>query len=167
MSTPGFYLVWSQSTVTLVGQVSGSFVQEEAIQGISFPGSTTTPLSINLASCARELNTFDNLINVKLYLTGDSDQIKIIQSDWPAIGGGLQISFDGGRTYNTFTTTYGYQATPSTWVLLPAEAIGLNGNAGTLSPFDSANLLLRYIIPTSAVDYDIFQIALTADFDVA
>lgn len=167
MATPGFYLVWTQGTAILVGESHGVFNQNESVFGITFPNQQTQPLAINLASSAHQNNGFDTLNNTRLYLTGPADEIAIVQGTWPTLGGGIQISFDGGLTYHTFSTTYGYQNTPSTWVLIPESAIGLNATAGQLGPYDSANFLLRYVIPEAATQYQIYDIALTADFDVA
>lgn len=165
-TTPGVYLIWDQGTGVLVGQVNLVFQENAAIQGITFPNNQTIPVNITLASSARDLQTFDIFTNVRLYLTGDSTQIATIQGVWPTQGGGLFISYDGGRTFVPFTTTYGYEADPTTWVLLPAAAVGLNGMDGILGPFDSANLVLKYVIPEQATQYQIYNIALTADFDV-
>lgn len=163
---PGFYLVWTQGTAILVGEANGVFNQTEAVFGITFPNQQTKPLSVNLSSSAHQNNGFDTLNNTKLYLTGPTAELAIVQQLWPSLGGGLQISFDGGLTYHTFSTTYGYQADPSTWVLIPESAIGLNATAGQLGPFDSANFLLQYSIPEAATQYQIYDVALTADFDV-
>jgi hypothetical protein len=166
-TTPGFYLVWDQGTGVLIGKVNGVFQENEAVQGISFPSQQTIPINVRLASCARDIQSFDTLRNVKLYLTGDPTEIATVQTIWPPLGGGFYISYDGGKTYTVFSPTYGYENDPTTWVLLPAEAIGLNGVDGTLGPFDSANLILKYVIPEQATQYQIYDIALTADFDVA
>jgi hypothetical protein len=120
-----------------------------------------------MSSSSHDLQTFDTFRNVKLYLTGDPAQIAIVQGLWPTQGGGLFISYDGGKTYTPFTTSYGYESNPATWVLLPAVAIGLGGLDGILGPFDSANLVLKYIIPEQANQYQIYNVSLTADFDVA
>lgn len=165
-TTPGFYLVWTQGTGVLIGKVNGVFQQNEAVQGISFPGQQTTPLNVRMASSASQLQTFDTLRNVRFYLTGNPDEIAIVKTVWTTQGGGYYISYDGGKTYNQFNTTYGYKADPSTWVLMPAEAVGLNGQDGVLGPLDSANLVLQYIIPAQATQYQIYDIALTCDFDV-
>src|SRR5271170_7836911 len=167
MANPGFYLVWQQGNSVLIGESNGVFNQTEAVFGITFPSNQTQPLALNLSSSAHQNNGFDTLNNTKLYLTGPADQIAIIQQVWPSLGGGVQISFDGGLTYHTFSTTYGYQADPSTWVLIPESAIGLDATAGQLGPYDSANLLLQYVIPEGATQYQIYDVALTADFDVA
>lgn len=162
---PSFYLNWQTGPNTLIGIENDIFVENSAVHGISFPNKNTDPLPISLSSNARQLQTFDTLTNVKLYLVGDPDQINTLQVIWPSLGGGLQISFDGGRTYNTFSTTYGYQTNSSTWILLPAESIGLNGIDGILGAFDSANFLLKYSIPEQATQYQIYNISLTADWD--
>lgn len=167
MPTPGFYLVWTQGPNILIGQSGSTFVRGQALLGIIFPNEATQPINIQLASSAREQQTFDTLRNVKLYLTGDPDQIATVQTVWPLSGGGLQISFDGGRSYKTFSTAYGYEADPSSWVTLPAISIGLNGTDGTLGAFDSANILMKYVIPENADQFAIYNVSLTADFDVA
>lgn len=165
-TTPGLYLVWTQGTGVLIGQVNLVFQQTEAVQGISFPSNGTIPINVRMASSARDLQTFDTLQNVRLYLTGDPTQIATIQTVWAAQGGGLLISYDGGRTYSTFSATYGYELDPTTWVTLPAVSIGLNGHDGILGPFDSANFVLKFVIPEVATQYQIYDISLTADFDV-
>src|SRR5271163_887103 len=167
MANPGFYLVWTQGTAILVGESNGVFEQNEAVFGISFPNQQTPPLAVNLASSARQNSGFDTLNSTKLYLTGPAEEVAIVQGLWPSLGGGLQISFDGGLTYHTFSTTYGYQNDPTTWVLIPESAIGLDATSGQLGPFDSANFLLQYVIPEAATQYQIYDVALTCDFDVA
>jgi hypothetical protein len=165
--TPGFYLVWNQGLGVLIGKENGVFQQNEAVDGISFPTQQTIPISLTMASSARDKQTFDTLNNVHLYLTGDPTQIATVQTIWPTQGGGFMISYDGGRTYNTFSTTYGYQLDPTTWPILPAQSVGLNGQDGVLGPFDSASFVVKYVIPEQATQYQIYDIALTADFDVA
>jgi hypothetical protein len=167
LPTPGVYLNWMQGTAVLIGLVNTIFQENPCVEGITFPSNSTTPVNVRMSSSSHDLQTFDTFRNVKLYLTGDPDQIAIIQGLWPTQGGGLFISYDGGKTYTPFTTTYGYQADPTTWVLLPAVAVGLGGLNGVLGPFDSANLVLKYVIPEQANQYDIYNVQLTADFDVA
>jgi hypothetical protein len=164
---PGIYLVWTQGSALLVGEFNHIFEQQEAIQGISFPNHSTTPIPIEMASSARDHFTFDTLINVKLYLTGDPEQIAIVQGTWPAQGGGLFISYDGGRTYTAFSTTYGYEPNPTTWVTLPAASVGISGQDGVLGPFDAAHFVVKYVIPEQATQYQIYDISLTCDFDVS
>lgn len=167
MTTPGFFIEWDQGLTVLIGLVNGVFQQTEAVAGISFPGYTTIPIQVTMASSGRSLRTFDTLINTKLYLTGNPAEIETVQVTWPSMGGGLYISYNGGKTYTPFTTTYGYQSDPSTWPLIPAEAIGLNGADGVLSFLQSANFVMKFIIPVKATQYQIYDIALTCDFDVA
>jgi hypothetical protein len=167
LPTPGVYLNWTQGSAVLIGLVNLVFQENQCVQGITFPSHETTPVNVRMSSSSHDLQTFDTFRNVKLYLTGDPKQIAVVQGVWPTQGGGLFISYDGGKTYTAFSTTYGYEAAPSTWVLLPAVAVGLNGLNGVLGPFDSANLVLKYVIPEQATQYDIYNIQLTADFDVA
>lgn len=167
MVTPGVYLNWSQGSAILVGKTNTIFQETEAVAGISFPGNETIPINVRMASSARDQQTFDTFTNVKLYLTGDSAQIATIQTVWPAQGGGLLISYDGGRTYKTFSITYGYELDPLTWILLPAQSIGLGGVDGILGPFGSANFVLKFVVPAQATQFQVYDIQLTADFDVA
>lgn len=166
-TTPGIFLVWTQGNGVLIGRVNLVFQENEAIQGISFPNNETIPVNVRMASSAHDLHTFDTLRNVKLFLTGPANQIATVQGVWPTQGGGLFISYDGGRSYTPFSTSYGYEADPSTWVLLPATSIGLGGQDGILGPFDSANFVLKYIIPEQATQFQVYDVALTADFDGA
>jgi hypothetical protein len=92
----------------------------------------------------------------------------------PEMNGGFEISFDG-TSWITFSAVQssvpgsvgvGDQNDPSTWVILPATAIGLNGTEGILGPYDTATLYLRYVIPNSVTDYQVFDISLVADVDV-
>lgn len=165
--TPGIYLVWTQGTALLTGEFNKVFQENELIQGISFPNSSTTPITVGMASSARDRFTYDTLRNVKLYLTGDPNQIAIVQGIWPTQGGGLFISYDGGKTYVPFTTAYGYELDPTTWVTLPAVSIGLSGLAGVLGPFEAAHFVLKYVLPEQATQYQVYDISLTADFDVS
>jgi len=97
----------------------------------------------------------------------------------PELDGGLQISFDGlhwdpplGATFSAVQAAapgsvgVGDQNDPTTWLLLPASAIGLNGADGILGPYDIATLYLRYVIPNSVTDYQLFDISLAIDADV-
>lgn len=167
LQTPGIYLNFTQSQAILIGLQNTVFVENEAIQGISFPSNQTIPINVRMSSSSHDLQTFDTFIKVKLFLTGDPDEINTVQAIWPTQGGGFQISYDGGKTYTTFTITYGYEANPATWVLLPASSIGLGGADGILGPFDSANLVIKYVIPEQANQYQIYDIQLTADFDIS
>jgi hypothetical protein len=167
LPTPGVYLNWSQGNSILIGLDNLIFQEDQALLGITFPTQSTVPINVRMSSSSHDLGTFDTFRNVKLYLTGAANQIAIVQGLWPTQGGGLLISYDGGKTYTPFTTTYGYEADPTTWVLLPAVAVGLGGHDGILGPFDSANLVLKYVIPEQATQYDIYDVQLTADFDVS
>lgn len=164
---PGVYLNWTQGNNILIGLNNLVFQENPALLGITFPTQSTTPINVRMASSSHNLGTFDTFKNIKLYLTGNINQIAIVQGLWPTQGGGLFISYDGGKTYKVFSTTYGYESDPTTWILLPAVAVGLGGQDGILGPFDSANLVLKYVIPEQATQYDIYDVQLTADFDVA
>src|SRR5208282_821354 len=153
-----------QGNNILIGLNNLVFQENQALLGITFPTQATLPINVRMSSSSHDLGVFDTFRNIKLYLTGDANQIAIIQGLWPVQGGGLFISYDGGKTYKVFSTTYGYESDPTTWVLLPAVAVGLGGHDGILGPFDSANLVLKYVIPEQATQYDIYNVSLTADF---
>lgn len=167
MSTPGVYLNWKQGSTILIGEVNMVFQENEAVDGISFPANSTTPISLMMSSSASDLHTTDTFRNTRLYLAGDPAEIAIVQTVWPPLGGGFYISFDGGKIYNQFNTTYGYGPDPNTWVLVPASCIGLTATNGILGPLDSASFVVQYIIPEQATQYQIYDIQLTADFDIA
>jgi hypothetical protein len=103
---------------------------------------------------------------VKFYLTGDPNDIATVQGSWPNLGfsynpqrpqlnGGFQISFDGidWTTFSiknpalTGSVGAGDQNDPSTWILLPASAIGSDGQDGTLGPYDQATFYIRFVVP--------------------
>lgn len=142
---------------------------------ITFPGRSTEALPLGLRSSARETQTFETLTSVRLYLAGAD--VPIVQELWPSYGdahsparpelnGGFELSFDGGRSWTRFSKTVGYAPDPSTWVLLPACALGLDGQDGILKPFDRAHLLARYVVPPQADQYRVFDIRLMVDVDV-
>lgn len=164
MGTP-FKLIWTD--------VSNNILSECWFP-ISFPGITNAPQQVRVRSNAIDLKTFETLTGVKLFLTGNSDDINAVQNVWPILGnydkpelnGGIDISFDFGRTYIRFDSTHGVESNPSTWLSLPAEAIGTQGAFETLGAFDIAHFILRYIIPPGAKQYRKLDIRLGMDFDI-
>lgn len=168
-----FYLIWQYNDQVLRGQEDGSWVDGALTFPVTFPGRFSEAKKVTLRSSARDSNTLETLTNVKLFLTGDADDLQIVQSIWPAmdadrpeLNGGLEISFDEGRTYTRFSSAVGLQSNSGTWITLPASAIGLNGTDGKLGPFDQAHMLLRYKIPPGADQYRVFDVRLGVSFDV-
>jgi hypothetical protein len=187
-----FTITWEQNGSILhgYGLVETSPPAEEYIEGslifpISFPSVTTNPIQVTLKSSALANGTFDILSNVRFYLSGDPDDLNIVQNIWPnldfsfspplpELSGGLQISFDGVN-WTTFSIAQpdvagsvgvGDINDSTTWLLLPALAIGPNGSDGVLGPFDVATIYLRYVIPPGATQYQVFDVSLSIDCDV-
>lgn len=141
---------------------------------ISFPATTSQPQQIQVASNAASLQTYETLIDVAFFLTGDPDDINIIQSIWPTIGGdsntqlngGAEISFDSGQTFIRFDVSHGKKEDSTTWIPLPAAAIGFGAVEQTLGPFDRGHLIFRYVIPPGATQFKKFNITLSMGFDI-
>jgi hypothetical protein len=168
-----FYLVWKEGTTTLKG-FSSTWLDNPTVFPINFPGYTTPAKTLTLASSAKDNASFETLQSVKLYLTGDPTDIQTVQIIWPTLGGtskpqlngGLEISFDFGRTYTRFDSTHGLESNSTTWLTLPKSAIGLSGLDGTLGPFDQAQIMTRYVIPPGATTFKVFDIRLAIDCDI-
>lgn len=170
-----FYLNWQKGDTVLRGFDAGQFLDGKLVYPIGFPAITTDAQAITLRSSARDTHTFENLTNLKLYLTGSD--VSVVQESWPYLGdaftparpelnGGFQISFDGGRNYITFDKQHGYEQDPSTWIQVPGIAIGLNGADGVLGAFDDAHFLVRYKIPSLAATFKVLDLQLIPDFDI-
>lgn len=164
MSVP-FQLVWSD--------VSNNILTAQWFP-IGFPATVSVPEQLQVRSNATALQTFETLTGVKFFLTGDPTDVDTVQNIWPSLGGsnkpelngGLDISFDFGRTYTRFDSTHGVENSPSTWIALPVEAVGTQGTEQTLGAFDTAHLILRYTIPPGAVQFKLLDIRLALDFDI-
>lgn len=141
---------------------------------IAFPATTSKPQQLQVKSNASALLTFETLTGVKLFLTGDLDDVNTVQNIWtsfgdvnkPELNGGVEISFDFGRTYTRFDSTHGLESDPSTWIALPVESVGTQGAAETIGAFDSAHFVVRYIIPPGATQYKKLDVRLALDFDI-
>lgn len=164
MSTP-FQLVWSD--------VSNNILTQKWFP-ISFPATTSIPQQLQVRSNASTLQTFETLTGVKFFLTGDPTDVDTVQNIWPNLGdinkpelnGGVEISFDFGRTYTRFDQTHGLESSPATWISLPVEAVGTQGAFETLGAFDTAHLIVRYVIPPGAIQFKSLDIRLALDFDI-
>jgi hypothetical protein len=144
---------------TLVWQQNDAIVRDSTINGsvafpVGFPGTTSKPLRLAVRSSALDAGTFESLKNVKIYLTGTD--VELVQNTWPTLGGlsrpeisgGLEISFDGGRTYQRFSLTVGLESDPGTWLSLPKEAIGSYGLDETARCFRCGSLNGTFCDPT-------------------
>jgi hypothetical protein len=170
-----FYLIWQRDDLLLRGFDGQAWVDGKAVFPITFPGRKTAVLPVTLRSSARDSHTFETLSDVRFYLTGTD--VPLVQGTWPYYGnaftparpelnGGFEVSFDGGRLWTRFSRDVGYEADPATWVSLPALAVGLNGIAGQLGPFDQAHLLVRYVVPPQAIDFKVLDLQLAVDCDI-
>lgn len=162
----------------LIAWQSGSIIVKDSsnLEGtISFPVSTpsitTTPLPFLFYVDGD--TPVVNLINVKLYLSGDPTSVNIIQNVWPNIqvsrpdlNGGLEISLDQGRTFTRFSSTVGLASDPTTWIILPASATSYSTEDGVLSSLDAAAIQLRLVIPPGATQYQKFNFEIEVDCDV-
>lgn len=165
MSTTPFQLIWSD--------YSGNQLSQAGFP-VGFPGTVSIAQQIKVTSNAIQLQTFETLVGVKFFLTGDANDINTVQNIWPTLGGlnepelngGFDVSFDFGSTYIRFDSTHGLQSDPSTWISLPAEAVGLQGVDETLGAFDTAYLIIRYVIPPQATQFGVLNVNLGMDFDI-
>ena len=164
MSVP-FQIIWSDEFNNIL--TSDSF-------GICFPATTSQAQQIQMASNSLALQTFETLINVSFFLTGDTNDVNTVQNIWPTIAdssnaqlnGGAEISFDSGQTFIRFDATHGNKSKPATWIPLPAEAIGFGAVDQTLGSFDKAHIIYRYVIPPGASQFGKLNVVLSAGFDI-
>ena len=174
---PLLYLIWNNNGTILTSDEGGVSLNNTLSFNINYPGSTTEVQTLSVTSSASIEQTFNTLINVKVYLTGDSTSLEIVQDIWPTLGngyypqrpelnGGFEISFDGGSTFIRFDSITGKQDLPATWITLLGSAVGINGEDGVLGAFDTATLLVRFTIPPGSVEYQKLNIGLALDFDV-
>lgn len=164
MSIP-FQLIWTD--------VSGNNLSQSWFP-IGFPNTSSPSQQLQVKSNAITLGTFETLTNVKVFLTGNGDDLQAVQNEWPVLGGaikpelngGYDVSFDFGRTYTRFDSQHGLETDPNTWITLPQQAIGVQGVDGVLGAFDIAHLLVRVIVPPGATEYRKLDIRLALDFDI-
>lgn len=171
------YLIWQKNGVTLTGQSNSVLVNNNLVFNINYPNHVTEANTLTVMSSAQVNKTYNNLTNVKMYLTGDPLSLQIIQELWPTLGngfnpprvnlnGGFEISFDGGRNYTRFDMNTGYKKESATWITLPGLSMGSGGQDGILGAFNIATLIVRFTIPPGAVEYQKLSIGLALDFDI-
>jgi hypothetical protein len=176
-----FFLIWKVNNVQYTGEVALGSDAELQVQDyyfpISFPGQILGPITVTLQSCSSYYGIPDNLTNVRFFLDGDPNTLSVIRDLWPALGnsyaparpdvaGGMDISLDQGQTWTRITTTVGNKDIPSTWIPMPATAVGYGATAGQIGPFDTATILCRLVIPTNAQESQLFDINLAIDPDI-
>lgn len=182
-----FNLIWKESG-NLVRQAGKD---DQLVWAPSAPGVIGEPRIIEVS--ASGLNISERLEKVRLYVTGNPADVNTVMSVWPFLGrqpgqprrdelnGGLEVSFDGGRTWQRFKyaagnsdpdyPNYGYEADalgtdPARWATLPSVAIGLTASDGVLRNFDTGRFLLRWKIPAGANQFHIFAVTVEAAYDI-
>lgn len=167
-----FQIIWSDESRN---EIRGPNIPNGLVWlPIAFPGTTSETQFLQFRSNAQELQTYELLSDVKFFLTGNKDDVNIVQNVWtsygnaskPELNGGFEISFDFGRTFIRFDSGVGVETDPNTWILLPATAVGSQGVDGILGAFDIARLLTRYVVPPGATQFQTLDLRLGIDFDI-
>jgi hypothetical protein len=150
--------------------------------GIAYPNSVTATQEILLRSSASLQASDEVLANIRLYLTGDPEVVEMLQQQWPAAGGGLDISFDDGANWFRFQQLgadpfdpddptrradwVGVEGQPQSWVGLLGSAVSAIAPDGQLGSLDTARVLFRLTVPAGAATFNLHRVRLGADFDV-
>ena len=170
------YFIWSQNGTMLRGYANENWVPGNLVFPVGFPGMVSPVQSLTLQSSASAQGSLETFNNVKFYLTGDPADLALVQGSWPTLGsaytpartdlnGGFEISFDGSN-YTRFSNTVGLASDPTTWITLPAIATGSSGANGVLGAYDTAQIFVRYAIPSSVTTYKTLNIQLAVDADI-
>ena len=168
-----YYINWIQNGNVVVGKTGLTWIKEDLVYPINYPGGITPPQSVSLQSSSLANNQNYVLQNIYLYLTGED--ANTVQTVWPYLGntsipvrpelsGGFEISFDG-ISWTRFNSSIGVQNNRETWLLLSSESTG-NGVDGQLGPLDVANIMLRYVIPPGITLYKVLDVSLGINFEV-
>lgn len=173
--------------MNLIWTFSGNILQDAQMSSPlvfkpTFPGMLGNSQTIQLSSSARVDGSFSILKNLRIYLQGDPAQLDTLLNVWPRYGseftpprsnltGGLELSFDGGLTFqrlgaNPNGQRLGFPDDASTWIPLPASCILPGTVAGVLGALDTATISIRYVIPSLAETFQVFNVRLEAVFDV-
>lgn len=70
-------------------------------------------------------------------------------------GYGMLVSFNRGRTFEAFSTTYGDPSNIATHILVPTTAMSIGTVDGELLPEDSIEVHLKVLMPPSISDSEI------------
>jgi len=133
---------------------------------ISFAGAMTDPVNFVLTTTALASQNYETAHNLKFYLAGAAADVDLVQNQWPAQSGGLDISFDRGQSWTRFSPTAGLFSVPATWLMLPVGATGHATQDGVLDPFDTAQLMLRFVIPAQWTGTRLLSLQLGIDCDI-
>jgi hypothetical protein len=150
--------------------------------GVLTPGTLSPPVVVILqnTAAARRLalaaqnggittGTPEEFVNVKLYLSGTPQMKAMLLQEWPALGAGIELSFDQGVSYIQLSMTFGNEDDPTTWILLPGTAIAESAPDGELDPFPPTNratVYMRIRTPETPSFLGLVQFAIVPDCDV-
>jgi len=156
-----------------------TWLQQPLIEGVLFPAQYSEVFTIVLRNPATDYRLAAQLsgasvsgnvqtyANIRLYLTGDS--AAEVQTVWPALDGGYEISFNQGLTWIRFDTTHGLESDPSTWIPLPGCAVADGAPDGQLGPFpplNQATLQVRVKVPFNVSQFGLYKLSLGIDLDI-
>ena len=168
MSNAVLHIRWSTVEVALLHGFDNTtqlWTDEDLVLGLANPNLVTAPIEVFLRSNAAMIDSQEILNHVRIYLAGAAADLTRLLEEWPATGNGLEVSFDGGRSWTRFSTVAGNPADPSTWIPLPGVAISSVAADGQIGPMDTARLHLR--LNVGAVPDAIFsRIRIGIDCDV-
>ena len=156
------HMMWWKGNKLLRGYdpINQEWVNDAITFGVVYPGIITNSVTVIITSSFR-LNNKDGLFdNMRVVLQGTDEELELFYDS----GVLLDISFDRGKSYNTFSTTYGYKGDPDTWQVIPASSITRPSNNpaidGRLGWQDSANMLVRYRIPDTSDDFRMYNVSI-------
>jgi hypothetical protein len=125
--------------------------------GVVVPGQTIGPLTVDLQSSTFLQGTMYVLSGIQFYLDGDAATVALLNTTWPAMNGGIELSFDDGQTWIRFTQ-------PGQRIPLPPTSV--LDQLGQLQPAETAQFLLRLVVPAAANPNGLNQLRLGVEFDV-
>lgn len=146
--------------------LDGNYINNDLFHGILRPGDTSVLQEVWIQNSASIRGTKEIFRNARIYLDIPDSLIPKYLETWPGQGGGVQISFDSGSNWITLSSTQGNPSDSSTWVGIPAAAIGSNAEAGVLNPNDVAVIWLRVKVPGQELEAGLYEFGLGIDVEV-
>lgn len=158
MSFP-LHILWYSGSEMLQGldMPSQKWKQGHFSYGPGFPGEVTEARQLVLSTSALFRSTFDVLVDCTLHLEAAEEVLNLLDSVWPESGGGVEVSFDNGVTWQLLTSAP-----------LPVRVVvpGTTKTTQDLSPFDSIWILVRVKVPIDYTVYGPLDFAIGLDCDV-
>ena len=150
MNVPLHVRWWVDPAALLHGfdNTTQTWTDEDLVLGLANPNLVTAPIEVFLRSSAALSGSQEILNHVRIYLTGEDEDVTRLLDEWPAAGNGLEVSFDNGISWTRFNRAAGNPADPTTWIPLPGVAISSVAADGQLGPMDTAHLYLRLNVGT-------------------